>query len=209
MMKRKLLLGGAIAVVTVALGAGIVYAATSGNDSGGTAAGSSTTRPHSSTTTTWDTRPPASSTTTAPGSAAPGAAAVGAVTTPSPAGAAASPAVSPTTEPAIDPSTPPDPADAYQPVPLPAGLAATITRCAWSASNGGELIADGTLTNNAGEDDVWLISAVWLQHNQTQDEDFALQSNVINLAVGQSTTWHLTTSATSAPPTLSCALEVE
>ena len=92
---------------------------------------------------------------------------------------------------------------------FPPGSPATITSCTWSASNGGELEAAGTITNTAGEDDVWLITAVWLQRNQTQDEDIDLQSDVIDLGVGQSKPWHLSISASSAPPDLSCALEIE
>jgi hypothetical protein len=213
MMKRSLIVGGAAAIVTVALGAGIVYAATSGS---GDEAGPARPRSaHSTTTTTWEKATTTTTTTT--------------TTTPAPAPAAGAPAPAAGTPPASTPATPaapnpasassdddydavsdpPDPSYAYQPVPLPAGVSGTVTSCTWSPANGGELRASGTVTNAAGADDVWLISAVWLQHNKIQDEEIDYQTDVIDLDVGQTVAWDLTTSATSAPPTLSCAFEVE
>ncbi|HEY3725063.1 MAG TPA: hypothetical protein VGN59_17055 [Acidimicrobiia bacterium] len=208
MMKRSLIVGGAAAIVTVALGAGIVYAATSGSDDEAAPARARTHR--ATTTTTWEKATTSTTTTTTTpatasgaGSATPGAGAPPASTPSTPA------ATSPASAVSDDASDPPDPSYAYQPVRLPAGVSGTVTSCTWSPGNGGELRASGTVTNTAGADDVWLISAVWLQHNQTQDEEIDYQTDVIDLAVGQSTTWNLTTSATSAPPTLSCAFEVE
>jgi hypothetical protein len=178
-MKRPVVIGVAAVAVLVVVGAGIAFAVTSDSSSG--TAGSKTKHP-----TTTTKRSKSGSGTTASTKSGSG------------------------TEPStVDRSVPPDPKNAYQPVPLPTGISATIASCKWSSSNGGELEAAGTITNTAGEDDVWLITAVWLQHNQTQDEDIDLQSDVIDLSVGQSKPWHLSISASSAPPNLSCALEIE
>ncbi len=176
-MKRPVVIG-AVVVVVLVLGAGVVFAVTSG-DGGKGAAGSKA----KSTTTSKPSGHSGSSGTTKPGSA--------------------------TTSSTVDSADPPDPSNAYQPVPLPVGVSATIASCKWASANGGELEASGTITNAAGADDVWLITAVWLQKNRDQNESIALQSDVINLKVGQSAPWHLSVSASSAPPNLSCALEIE
>jgi hypothetical protein len=176
---RRPVVIGIVAAVVIVVGAGVGFAVTSSNDS------SSAGPKHQPTTTTTKKSKSGSGTSSSTKS--------GAGTEPS----------------TVDRTVPPDPKNAYQPVPLPTGISATIGSCTWSASNGGELLATGTITNTAGADDVWLITAVWLQRNQTQDEDIDLQSDVIDLAVGQSKPWHLSISASSAPPNLSCALEIE
>ena len=178
-MKRPAVIGGVAVAVLIVAGAGITFAATSRGNDSSSARSEPTT-------------------TTAPRHSKSGS------------GTSSSTKPDPGTEPStVDHSVPPDPKDAYQPVPFPTGISGTITTCKWSASHGGELEATGTITNTAGQDEVWLVTAVWLQRNQTQDEDIALRSDVIDLAVGRSRPWHLSVSASSAPPGLSCALEIE
>jgi hypothetical protein len=179
-MKRPVVIGVVAVAVLIVVGAGIAFAVTSNDSTSGTA-GSTTKHP---------------TTTTKPSKSGSG------TTSSTKSGSQTEPST-------VDRSVPPDPKDAYQPVPIPTGISATIASCKWSSSNGGELEAAGTITNTAGEDDVWLITAVWLQHNQTQDEDIELQSDVLDLSVGQSKPWHLSISASGAPPDLSCALEIE
>lgn len=191
-MKRPVVLGAAAVVVAIALGVGLVVANGMGGDAGnGTASGVSTNRAGSSTTTTTRRSTEQSSTTTTT------------TTTPTP-GTSTSPARN-----APDPRDPPDPGHAYAPKPLPAGVSATISTCRWVPDGGGELQAEGTITNTAGADDFWLISVYWLQRNQTQNEDVENQTDIMELAVGQTLPWHLKIAASSAPPDLSCAFEVE
>jgi hypothetical protein len=179
-MKRPVVIGAAAVGILVVVGAAIAFAASSGDD------GSSGTGASKTTTSTTKQR-------STSGAETPSTTQAGAGTEPT----------------TVDRSVPPDPKNAYQPVPLPPGISTTVARCAWSSSNGGELEAAGTITNAAGQDNVWLITAVWLQHNRIQDESIGLQSDVIDLAVGQSKPWHLSIGASRAPADLSCALEVQ
>jgi hypothetical protein len=209
MMKRPFLLAGIVVLVIAALGAGLAYAADSSSDDADARAASSTTKAHERTTTTTR-RKSASSTssttrasTTTTTTVAVGASAAVPTTTTIPA-APAPPAV-----PEPEAPDPPNPSDAYVAKQLPSGVTATISGCRWVPDNGGELQAEGTLTNTAGVDDVWLISAVWLQHNQTQDEAVESTDDLLDAAVGQSVPWRLTFATPSAPPNLSCAFEVQ
>ena len=199
-MKRPLLLGTGVALATSAVGIVLVLviAAVFGDTGEKRAAGTVAKRTGTST----KSLPRRSTTTTTT------------TTTSSPTGSPAPATVTPPSTaprpPVVDTTPgPPDPADAYHPVPLPSGLRATITTCSWGPANGGELVAGGTITNVAGTDESWIITAVWLQRNGNQEEDFDDTADLIDLAVGQTIPWHLTVSAPSAPPHLSCALEVE
>lgn len=190
MKDRPLVIGVAAAVITVAIGFGLVLAVTSGDDDASGSAGTDAPKSEQSSTST------RRSTTT----------------TSKPTGASSTvPATAPNaaTTPPTDPPDPPDPADRYTPVPLPPGISATIASCAWSPAGGGQLTASGTVTNFGADDDVWFVNVYWLVRNQTQDEDIDSQAELYDLAVGQSLPWNLSISAPTAPPNLSCALEVD
>jgi hypothetical protein len=198
MTKRPVLLGAMVALATIALGIGLVLAIAAARDSSQGSAGADVS--HSTKKT---------ATTTKPGSAATTTTSSAVTTTTTTTTPTAAPGVTPATTPPTSPPDPPNPADAYHPHPLPPGISAAISSCTWSAANGGELRANGTITNTAGSTDVWLVTVVWLTHNQTQDEEIDEQSDVYDAAIGQSTPWSLSISAPSPPANLSCALEVE
>jgi hypothetical protein len=195
---RPLILGVTAAVITIAIGVVAVLAIDAGNDdAGGSAAPkraaarrSTTTTSAPGRTTTTTSTIPATASTTLP------------VTGPQR-------AVTPPATEAPEAPDPPNPVDQYHPIPLPPGISATISTCNWSPVNGGELQATGTVTNVSADDDVWFVNVYWLVHNQTQDEDIDSQSELYDLAQGQSIPWRLTTSAPESPPNLSCALEVD
>jgi hypothetical protein len=208
MTKQSWLLSAAVALATILVGMVLVLVLAPGQDESGDAAAAPKDRTgqHSSqpvgaggsTTTTTTTVAPAAATTLP---------VTGPTVNPASPGSAATPA-SPV-EPAFDQTDPPDPAYAYEPTALPPGVSSTITSCTWSPANGGEFSADGALTNAAGEDEDWLVSAVWLWHNVNQDEDITEQSTFIHAEVGQTTAWHVTIGAPDQPPNLSCALEID
>jgi hypothetical protein len=193
MMHRPWLLGTAVAAVTIIIGVGLVLWAASGDDrsgatdmtasAGGSSSVKSTTTTSTTSTTTTTTPPPQATTPTVPEDVVVG-----------------------EDEEALDP---PDPADAYQPIPLPGGVSATIDTCGWSPANGGQLEASGNLSNIAGEDDIWLLTVYWLQRNGNQDEEIDEQTELYDLEIGLSTPWQLTIGAPVAPPNVSCAIEVE
>jgi hypothetical protein len=114
----------------------------------------------------------------------------------------------PTTAP-TGPPDPPDPRDAYVPKALPPGITANISGCRWVPDRGGEVQAEGTITNTAGSDDFWLITAVWLRRNRTQDESSYEQNDVIEVPVGRTIPWRLAIAAPAAPHGLSCAFEAQ
>ena len=189
-MDRRLMLGAGAVAVAIAIAVGIAIAATSGGD--GDSADASDPEPRSSSSSSTRSSTTTSTTTT---------------TVP----------VAPTTASATPPAPAPapgatgatDPASAYEPAPLPAGVTTTISGCRWVPDSGGQLQAEGTITNVANVDDFFVIEVFWLQRNGNQNEDVASQTELIDLAVGQSLPWRLTQGADGAPPGLSCALEVE
>ncbi|MGZ4735810.1 MAG: hypothetical protein ACXV8R_09405 [Acidimicrobiia bacterium] len=195
-MRRQWLLGAGVALVTVIVGVAIVLLATSGDGGSTNAAGSQAGDTTTTTKKSKDGSTTTTTTTTSPGGA----------TTPSSAARTSPTTAKPGTTDATDP---PDPADAYQPIPMPAGVTGTITSCTWSPASGGMLDATGTVTNIAGDDDAWLVTAYWLKRNGNQNEEIDEDTDLLDIAVGQTITWHLSTAAAEAPPNLSCALEVE
>jgi hypothetical protein len=205
--KDSWLLSAAVALATILIGMVLVLVLAPSDDSNNADAApkhatkrssGQKTSTTTSTTTTTTTLAPAASTTTLP------------VTGPSV--SAATPGAAPTDPqlvPEFDQTDPPDPVDAYEPEALPPGVSSTVTSCTWSPTNGGQLQASGVLTNAAGEDDDWLLSAVWLWRNVNQNEDIDEQNTIIHAEVGQSVPWQLTIGAPTQPPNLSCALEID
>ena len=194
-MNRSWIVGAAIALVTAVGGVTIVFLAADGDDQAqGAAARASesasrtpSTATRRSTTTT--------TTTTTPGATLP---ATGPAVTPAP----------PVDETAAPPD-PPDPADRYQPVPMPSDATGQITSCGWSPANGGELRASGIVTDLKLEDEWWMVNLSWLVTNQGHSEEFDYQFQLFDLGPSQTVPWTLTTVSRIAPPNVSCAQAID
>lgn len=192
---RAALIGTGIGLVATAIFAAVMVSSDSdaGSDEtvigAGATASSSTTRSTTATTsvewwrraTSTTVSPPATTSTTAPPPSA-----LAAAVTPATPRATASPALAP-----------------YTKVPLPNGVSATMTTCAWQPTNGGQYEAGGTVTNGPSTNHGWTLTIHWLQN----DREIATQSAVVPLTAGQSAPWNLTLSAPAAPADpFSCAL---
>ncbi len=196
--RRTLIVGSAIALASIAIGAGLVFAAGS---KGGPKLGkselsaaatlTSSSSTSSSTTTTTTTAAPTSSTTTANTTATTRAASSGGSSTPV---VAATP---PTPRATADAAQPP-----YQPVPLPAGVTATLTSCRWQL--GGTLQAAGTITSTMATGHTWTMTMHWLQNSR----DLAQQSGLMDLQPGEAKPWSLTISQPNPPADLACSLVI-
>lgn len=203
MKNRPLLIGVAAAVITIAIGVGLVLAVTSGDDNASGTAGPDAPRSQKSSTTSTSNGKSggksSSTSTTATTSKRAGTSTTAPTTT------------STTTPLSTAPDSPDvDPNDAYQGILMPPGMSGAISACTWSPTNGGQLRASGTLTNIGNEDDYWLVSPVWLIQNGPQQEDIASETVLINeIPAGVTKPWNLTSIYPSPPPSLSCALEVE
>jgi hypothetical protein len=190
------LVGVAIGLVVTAIFAAVVVSTDSGGSSKeaevgpGATATSSTTRKTTTTTSedwwkrTTTTTAPAASSGTTPNTTAP------------PTFAAA--VVPATPRATTDPAAPP-----YAQVPLPQGVSATLTNCAWQPTNGGQYEAAGTVTNGAATNHGWTLTMHWLQNAR----EIAQQTTVVPLTAGQSAPWSVTLAAPNPPADpFSCAL---
>lgn len=195
--RRTLIVGGAIALASIAIGAGLVFAAGSnGNSKGGksdvsaaaTLTSSSTVRSTTTSTaptTTSSTSPPTTSTSTTR-------------------------AAVPASVPVTTAPTPRATADAaqpvYQAVALPAGVTATLTAgsCRWQTTGGGMLQASGTITSKSAAGQRWNMTMHWLQNGRS----LAHQSGLMDLQPGESKPWSLTLSQPNPPADLACSLVV-
>lgn len=195
--RRTLIVGGAIALASIAIGAGLVFAAgkkddakPGGSDLSAAATLTSSTTVSSTTTTT----APATTSTTA-------------ASTPTTRAAVPVAASSP---PAATPATPRATADAAQPayvaVPLPPGVTATLPAgaCRWQTIAGGMLQASGTITSTSAVAHRWNMTMHWLQNGRS----LAHQSGLVDLQPGESKAWSLTISQPSPPADLACSLVV-
>lgn len=192
----SLFVGAIVALATIAIGTGLVFVASSGASRDGAdvalnAAGTS----ESSTTT----RSSASSTTTTTSGSGSG---LNTTTTTPGFGSGSGPGSNGVAPPGRAVADPDD--DPYEPVPLPAGVGATLDSCNWSSANGGELQSTGTISATPETDDVWFVDVYWLQNNRELDS----QTEVIELDPGTSQAWRLTISAPLPPLDLRCALEI-
>jgi hypothetical protein len=193
--RRTLIVGSAIALASIAIGAGLVFAAGSNGDANdGKSELSAAATLTSSTTvssTTTSTAPPTTS--TSPPSTSTTRAAV-------PASASA-----PT--PVTTPPTPRATANAAQPVfqavALPKGVNATLTAgsCRWQT---GTLQASGTITSTSAAWHRWNMTMHWLQNGRS----LAQQSGLMDLQPGESKPWSLTLSQPNPPADLACSLVV-
>jgi hypothetical protein len=204
-MNRAWVAGIATAVATAVIGVTIVFLAAGGDDQAQGAAShtsQSTSRtPSTATRRSTTTTTASTTTTTAPTAKLP---ATGPSVTPTPAVDETATVPEPP-----DPPDPPDPADRYQPVALPSGATGQVSSCGWSAANGGQLVATGTVTNLEQEDEAWIVNVSWLVTNQGQQEELDYQFQLFDLGPSQTVPWTLTTPSRIAPPNVSCALSIE
>lgn len=191
MKNQPLVIGIAAAVITIAIGVGLVLAVTAGDDRASGTAGTDEPRSQPSSSSTRS----STTTTSEPG---------GGEKAPGPSAGQSAPTTTTT-----EPPDPPHPLDKYNPVPLPAGVSATLATCGWSPANGGMLQASGTITNLLPDDEFWGVSVYWLVWNQTQNEDIADQYEIYDLLPSQTLPWNLSISYPVPPPNLSCGLEVD
>lgn len=193
--RRTLIVGSAIALASIAIGAGLVFAAGSKNDSKHgqsqeSQVSTADTRTSSSTvgSTTTSTAPPTSTSTSPPSTS----------TT-----RAAVPAAAPATAPATPRATASAALPPFQAVALPAGVTATITAgtCRWQT---GTLQASGTITSTSAAWHRWNMTMHWLQNGRS----LAQQSGLMDLQPGESKPWSLTISQPNPPLDLACSLVV-
>lgn len=186
--RRAILIGVAVGLAVTAIVGAIVASARSTDDPTAKAGPSATASRSSSTTEPSTTTTVASPSTTAlPVSNAP--------------------VTSATTVPAPPPPTPratANPAAApYVDVPMPSGVSATLTSCAWQPTNGGQYEAAGTVTNAPSTNRGWTLTMHWLQNQR----ELAQQSAEVDLGAGQSKPWSLTLGAPTPPADpFSCSL---
>ncbi len=189
--RRTLIVGSAIALASIAIGAGLVFAAGSKNDS-------KQGQSHVSAAATQTSSSAVSSTTT---STAPS------TTSTSPPTTSTTRAAVPAAAPAAAPATPRATASAalppFQAVALPAGVSATITAgtCRWQ---GGTLQASGSITSTSAAWHRWIMTMHWLQNGRS----LAQQSGLMDLQPGESKPWSLTISQPNPPLDLACSLVV-
>jgi hypothetical protein len=211
----RVLVGAGLALGGIAVFIALVFVARARDDNatnGRAIDVSRTTLPEPVTSTS---KPAPSSTTTAAGPATAGGTGTSSTTTTTaggavigstinaPTGSGATPP--PTAAPAPTPPATADPAlPAYVPVPIPAGVTATLGGCSWQPGNGGSMQASGTITGVAAKPTGWQITVRWLQNNR----ELAEQATHIAVAVGATAPWSLSISAPVGPADLSCAVEV-
>lgn len=193
--RRTLIVGGAIALASIAIGAGLVFAAGSKGDSNGgksdVSAAATLTSSSTRSSTTTRTAPPTTSSTTSPPSTS--------TSTTRAAVPAAVPATTPPTPRATaDPAQP-----VFQAVALPRGVTATLTAgsCRWQ---GGTLSASGTITSTSAVGHTWNMTMHWLQNGRS----LAHQSGLMDLHPGESKPWSLTLGQPNPPADLACSLVV-
>ncbi|HEY3725062.1 MAG TPA: hypothetical protein VGN59_17050 [Acidimicrobiia bacterium] len=187
--RRSFLVGGAIALGVVAVVTVVALSSRAGD--GRDEVRSEPSRRVLKTVTTSTTWAPASTTTTAPvpPTAAPP------TTAPAPT-APTTPTTAPPARATADPALP-----RYAPVPLPAGVGATIGGCSWQPTAGGRYEAAGTLSGNRA----WTVTVHWLQDGREVGEESA----VVNPGPPGSKPWSLVRGAPSPPADpFSCALSV-
>ena len=188
---NAIVLGVAVAIAVILMGAGIAiyFSADSGRGADEAASistddSTTTTRPDSTTTTV---APTTTSTTGVLPDTGGSTGSAGGATDPNRA----------TSDPEDDP---------FVPVPLPFGVGgATVDSCTWSSVNGGELQATGTITSTA-EDDLWGVEVYWLQNDRELDSQYEIYEFT---AAGQTVPWRLTIEAPLPPLDLRCAIIVD
>jgi hypothetical protein len=194
---NALVLGGAIALATIIIGAGIaIYASASPDDSGRAGAVAATGDTERSTTTS---SRAATSSTAAGGSGA-------TTTTAAPGNAGGTAVETPGSE---TPQTPratadPDEPPFETPASVP-GATATLAGCVWEPANGGELQAWGTVTSFE-EDGLFGVNVHWLQNDRELDWDF---DSYDFGPPGQTLPWRLTVPFPVQPLDLRCVIYVD
>ena len=194
--RRTLIVGCAVALASIAIGVGLVFAAGTkgGSGGGGTELSAAVTLTSSTTvTSTAPTTASRASTTSA--------------TVPSPSttrAAVSSPAASPAPTPVLPRATADPGLPVFQPVPLPAGVTATLSAgsCRWMVD--GTLQASGTISSTSAQGRTWNLTMHWLQNSRSLAE----QSGLVDLQPGESKPWSLSISQPNPPADLACSLVV-
>jgi hypothetical protein len=196
--RRTLLVGTAVALASIAIGAGLVFAAGSkggSNGGGGSQLSAAVTLTSSTTvTSTTTTTAPTTTSSTVPTTSTTRAA-VSASSGASPTAAASAALPRATADPALP---------VFEPVPLPAGVTATLNpgSCRWLVD--GTLQASGTITSTSAQGRTWNMTMHWLQNSRSLAE----QSGLMDLQPGESKPWSLSTSQPNPPADLACSLVV-
>jgi hypothetical protein len=106
-------------------------------------------------------------------------------------------AAAPTARATADPALP-----RYIDQVLPLGVTARISGCAWQTTDGGRLIAVGTVTNAPATNRSWTLTMHFLQARR----ELARASTVVPLGAGQSQAWTIISALPVPPPDLLCSL---